>query len=83
MPAPAATQPALMPVRWDASQLLPMQVLLFSTMTGALDVVATFLSWRGFEHLQLDGRTRPADRGGIVHRFNSTGTKSLASRLKP
>lgn len=65
----------------NANQLLPSQVLLFSTMTAALDVVATFLSWRGFEHLQLDGRTRPADRGGIVHRFNTTGKTSVFSSM--
>jgi hypothetical protein len=49
------------------------QVLLFSTMTGALDVLASFLAWRGFQHLQLDGRTKPADRGTTVHQFNTTG----------
>ena len=49
------------------------QVLLFSTMTGALDVLASFLTWRGFQHLQLDGRTKPAERGTIVHQFNTTG----------
>ena len=50
-----------------------MQILLFSTMTSALDVLASFLAWRGFEHLRLDGRTKTADRGAIVRKFNTTG----------
>ena len=58
-------------------------MLLFSTMTGALDVIASFLSWRGFEHLQLDGRTRPQDRGDIVNRFNDTGQTPRDSLLQP
>ena len=63
-------------------ELPPVQVLLFSTMTAALDVVGRFLEWRGFEHLLLDGRTRPADRGGIVDCFNNTG-RSLSNRFSP
>ncbi len=73
---PSAPMPSSVPMRNDDEYLLLSQVLLFSTMTGALDVVGAFLSWRGFEHLQLDGRTRPADRCGIVHRFNTTGQTS-------
>lgn len=49
------------------------QVLLFSTMTRALDVVEDYLDWRGFEHLRLDGAVSSADRGDLVQRFNAPG----------
>jgi SNF2 family DNA or RNA helicase len=48
-------------------------VLLFSTMTRALDVVADYLDWRGFFHLRLDGATSAAERGELVARFNDPG----------
>ena len=53
-----------------------MQVLLFSTMTRALDVVEDYLNWRGFEHLRLDGAVSSADRGNLVQRFNAPGKLS-------
>ncbi|KAI3433655.1 hypothetical protein D9Q98_003464 [Chlorella vulgaris] len=46
------------------------KVLLFSTMTRALDVVADYLDSGGFTHLRLDGATSAAERGGLVTRFN-------------
>lgn len=48
-------------------------MLLFSTMTRALDVVADYLDWRGFSHLRLDGATSAAERGELVARFNDPG----------
>lgn len=49
------------------------QVLLFCTMTRALDVVEDYLSWRGFPALRLDGNTGAAERGELVRRFNDPG----------
>lgn len=50
-----------------------LQVLLFCTMTRALDVVEDYLSWRGFPALRLDGNTGAAERGELVRRFNDPG----------
>lgn len=50
-----------------------LQVLLFSTMTRALDVVEDYLDWRGFEHLRLDGAVSTAERGDLVRKFNAAG----------
>ncbi len=50
-----------------------MQVLLFSTMPRALDVVSDYLDWRGFKHLRLDGGTSAGERGELVRQFNGPG----------
>lgn len=50
-----------------------LQVLLFSTMTRALDVMEDYLDWRGFEHLRLDGAVSTAERGDLVKKFNAPG----------
>ena len=50
-----------------------LQVLLFSTMTRALDVLEDYLDWRGFEHLRLDGGVSTAERGHLVQKFNAPG----------
>lgn len=50
-----------------------LQVLLFSTMTRALDVIEDYLQWRGWSWLRLDGGTSSADRGDLVNDFNSPG----------
>lgn len=49
------------------------KVLLFSTMTRALDVVEDHLAWRGWEYLRLDGGVSAAQRGELVDRFNDPG----------
>ncbi|PRW58677.1 chromatin structure-remodeling complex SYD-like isoform X1 [Chlorella sorokiniana] len=46
------------------------KVLLFCTMTRALDVVEDYLAWRGFPALRLDGNTGAGERGDLVRRFN-------------
>lgn len=48
-------------------------MLLFCTMTRALDVVEDYLAWRGFPALRLDGNTSAAERGELVRRFNDPG----------
>lgn len=48
-------------------------MLLFCTMTRALDVLEDYLAWRGFPALRLDGSTGAADRGELVRRFNDPG----------
>eukprot|EP00198_Chlamydomonas_reinhardtii_P014216 XP_001703553.1 SWI2/SNF2-like protein [Chlamydomonas reinhardtii] len=57
----------------DAEHLQPPlpQVLLFSTMTRALDVIEEYLDWRGFEFARLDGGTAAAERGQLIADFNS------------
>lgn len=47
-----------------------MQVLLFSTMTRALNVIEDYLEWRSLSFLRLDGDTSSAERGELVAEFN-------------
>ena len=54
------------------------QVLLFSTMTAALDVIADYLDWHGFTHVRLDGSTGSAERGAIVDQSNDPGATLVA-----
>lgn len=49
------------------------RVLLFSTMTGALDVLQDYLDWRGFSWLRLDGNTGAEERADAIARFNAPG----------
>ncbi|KAG2497935.1 hypothetical protein HYH03_004197 [Edaphochlamys debaryana] len=46
------------------------KVLLFCTMTRALDVVEEYLEWRGFEFARMDGNTSGGERGQLVADFN-------------
>ncbi|EFJ44876.1 hypothetical protein VOLCADRAFT_30537, partial [Volvox carteri f. nagariensis] len=46
------------------------KVLLFATMTRALDLVEEYLEWRGFEWARLDGSTAAAERGALIADFN-------------
>jgi len=48
------------------------KVLLFSTMTTALDSIEELLEHRGWQFSRLDGTTRPADREAAVARFRSS-----------
>ena len=57
------------------------QVLVFCTMTQALDMLEEHLEWRGFCYERLDGATPAAERGAIVDRFNSPGNRSLVCKL--
>ena len=57
------------------------QVLLFSTMTRALDVIEDYLEWRGFSWLRLDGNTSSGERGGLVSEFNDPGDLGHVDRF--
>lgn len=48
-----------------------MQVLIFSTMTRALDIIEEYLDWAGLDSLRLDGSTAAAERGALVQAFNA------------
>lgn len=58
-------------------------MLLFATMTTALDLVEELLEWRGLTGcpggkggrgvLRLDGHTGAAERGELVSSFNAPG----------
>jgi SNF2 family DNA or RNA helicase len=47
------------------------KVLIFSTMTRALDIIEDHLAWRGFPCSRLDGKTPTHERGDIVNHFNN------------
>ena len=50
------------------------QVLLFCTMTRLLDELESYLQWRGFSFLRLDGNSGGAtERGELVAKFNDPG----------
>lgn len=50
------------------------QVLLFCTMTRLFDELESYLEWRGWSHLRLDGNSGSAsERGELVRRFNDPG----------
>ncbi|KAF8065502.1 hypothetical protein HT031_003103 [Scenedesmus sp. PABB004] len=46
------------------------KVLLFCTMTRALDLVEEYAAWRGWTWLRLDGATSGPERAEAVSRFN-------------
>ena len=47
------------------------QVLIFCTMTKALDVIEDFLEWRGWSSVRMDGSTPTEERGRLVEQFNT------------
>ena len=52
------------------------KVLVFSTMTRALDELEPYLAWRGWRFARLDGgRGTAAERGDLVARFNDPGER--------
>lgn len=57
-----------------------LQVLLFSTMTRALDCIEEYLAWKGWEFLRLDGSSLAAERGELVSRFNDPGAVLVNQR---
>jgi SWI/SNF-related matrix-associated actin-dependent regulator of chromatin subfamily A protein 2/4 len=42
-------------------------------MTRVLDELESYLDWRGFKFLRLDGNSGAAERGELVRRFNDPG----------
>jgi hypothetical protein len=50
------------------------RVLIFCTMTRLLDVLETYLEWRGMTYLRLDGATSASERGSLVESFNAPGS---------
>lgn len=57
------------------------RVLIFSTMTKALDVLETALEWRGLTFARLDGSTSAERRGALVEAFNAPGSDTFAFLL--
>eukprot|EP00898_Chlorokybus_atmophyticus_P006002 jgi/Chlat1/6402/Chrsp45S06022 len=52
------------------------KVLLFCTMTRALDLLEEYLHWKGIKCLRLDGATAGDERGPMVARFNAVSTSA-------
>ncbi|GIL98877.1 hypothetical protein Vretimale_4210, partial [Volvox reticuliferus] len=59
------------------------KVLLFATMTRALDLVEEYLEWRGFEWARLDGSTAASERGELIADFNRPGESERVCQLLP
>eukprot|EP01016_Furgasonia_blochmanni_P053542 TRINITY_DN866_c0_g1_i11.p1 TRINITY_DN866_c0_g1~~TRINITY_DN866_c0_g1_i11.p1 ORF type:complete len:576 (-),score=174.21 TRINITY_DN866_c0_g1_i11:54-1781(-) len=51
------------------------KVLIFSQMTGLMDILQIFFDYRGFRHLRLDGTTKADDRGERVQLFNQANSQ--------
>ena len=66
-PASGAVQLVLATARYQSA----MQVLLFCTMTRALDVIEEYLEWRGWPFVRMDGSTPTEERGRLVGRFSA------------
>ncbi|PWN38704.1 hypothetical protein IE81DRAFT_295935 [Ceraceosorus guamensis] len=46
------------------------RVLIFTQMTRVLDILETFLNWRGYRYFRLDGATKIEQRQVLTERFN-------------
>ncbi|KAL6769639.1 hypothetical protein ACKKBG_A31805 [Auxenochlorella protothecoides x Auxenochlorella symbiontica] len=57
------------------------RVLIFSTMTRALDVLEEYLNWRGYTWQRLDGNTGAQERGTEVAAFNAPGSSTFVFLL--
>jgi superfamily II DNA or RNA helicase len=55
--------------------------LIFCTMTRLLDVLESYLEWRGLGYLRLDGSTSSNDRGALVDSFNAPDSPAFAFLL--
>lgn len=57
------------------------QVLIFSQMVRALDVIEDYLNWRGWKHERLDGSTAGAHRQASIDRFSRKGSDRFVFML--
>jgi superfamily II DNA/RNA helicase len=46
------------------------RVLMFSQMTGVLDIMVDFLEYKGYKFIRLDGNVKAGERGQLVKDFN-------------
>jgi helicase SWR1 len=46
------------------------RVLIFTQMTKVLDILESFLNWRGYRYFRLDGTTKVEQRQVLTERFN-------------
>eukprot|EP00002_Diphylleia_rotans_P017190 TRINITY_DN3337_c0_g1_i2.p1 TRINITY_DN3337_c0_g1~~TRINITY_DN3337_c0_g1_i2.p1 ORF type:complete len:1271 (+),score=224.39 TRINITY_DN3337_c0_g1_i2:858-4670(+) len=51
------------------------RVLLFSQMTSLLDLLETYLTWRGTTYMRLDGHTKSEERGNLLAKFNAPNSE--------
>lgn len=58
-----------------------LQVLVFCTMTKALDVIEDYMEWRGWPCMRMDGSTPTEERGRMVEDFNSPSSSSFVFLL--
>lgn len=57
------------------------QVLVFCTMTRALDVIEEYVEWRGWHYARMDGSAPTEERGTVVDVFNSPGSPTFVFLL--
>ena len=57
------------------------KVLIFCTMTRALDIIEEHMYWRGFPMVRLDGSTPAAERSGLIEKFNDPKASVFAFLL--
>ena len=57
------------------------RVLIFSQMTGMLDILEDYCSWRSYQYCRLDGRTPHEDREKQIQEFNKIKSKKFIFML--
>jgi SNF2 family DNA or RNA helicase len=67
------THPKALPgqLTFTPERTTTVQVLIFCTMTKALDLIEEHLEWRGWSFVRMDGSTATEGRGAIVDAFNA------------
>ncbi|KAL0244959.1 hypothetical protein GEMRC1_009039 [Eukaryota sp. GEM-RC1] len=58
------------------------KVLIFTQMVQIMDYLSLFLSYRGYQHLRLDGSTKADDRGTLLTQFNDPEAGGLGLNLQ-
>jgi len=57
------------------------RVLLFSTMTKALDILQTYVKWRGWAFHRIDGTTPIEEREEAIQDFNNVDNRAEGSQV--
>lgn len=57
------------------------RVLIFSQMTGVLDILEDYCIWRGHQYCRLDGSTSHTDRTDRIAAFNAPGSEKFVFML--
>eukprot|EP00127_Corallochytrium_limacisporum_P005055 Clim_evm10s198 gene=Clim_evmTU10s198 len=57
------------------------RVLIFSQFVDTIEIMADYMRWRGYKHMQLDGSTKAEDRQILLKHFNAPDSDSFCFLL--